>query len=288
MRLIYLCLAALLTAACGEGGIPYPEPHTVTELPYSYVYEYRCFDGKDVSSPVSRYEALEQCSVPPTCDLDEAAEIPDSEIWDFLKTINPGPEIEQILRWAKTPEVRLADNLTDKQREVVFEAVSRLNEVLPERYELQIGADVVAETDVVPDGYIYVDFAPVSQWTDIHGTSAEGDLSGYKGLALIDDNRGIVSAGRFWIEPENISNSGCPETSEEGRLLWTITHEFLHMLGFWNHPSVIDYERVSVMPIHFIGGPCVADLTIPGPMDCAALLKLYELPPGTLLDDISD
>ena len=283
MRLISLYFAVLLATACGEGGgIKDPEPPPVTELHHFHVH--RCFDGKYVDSPVSRYEALEQCAVPPTCGPDEAA-IPDSEIWDFLKVVSTGAAYT--LRWAKAPEVRLADNLTEKQREVVFEAVSRLNDALPERYELQVVADVVAEIDVVPDGYIYVDFAPVSRWKDTNGASFEGNLSGYKGIAIIESNRGVVSVGRFWVEPENISNSGCPETSEEGRLLWTVTHEFLHILGFYEHPP-IDYEQVSVLPIQVIGGPCFPDITIPGPMDCAALRKLYELAPRTPLDDISN
>ena len=278
---ISLCFVALLLAACGGGEVHEPEPPPVTELYSSYAHT--CFDGTYVVSQDSLKDALEQCPVPQTCDLEKAREISDSEIWNFLKVVDPN--FGHTVRWAEAPEIRLADNLTDRQHGIILEAVSRLNEALPQHYELEVGRDVEPLTDVVPDGNIYVDFANPSEWKNEDGEPVRGNVSSYRGIAMFRDNKsdplGVRRAARFWIAPEAVSNSICPATNEDGRLLWVVTHELLHVLGFWWHPPG-NYLPVSILPV----SGCIKRITIPGPLDCAALRKLYELEPGTPLDDI--
>ena len=69
-----------------------------------------------------------------------------------------------VARWDQRPVLRVAQGATTQEEEIVEESVKRLNDILPEQYQIEIGASVTPFVEKVPEGSIYVDFAPVEDW----------------------------------------------------------------------------------------------------------------------------
>ena len=53
---------------------------------------------------------------------------------------------------------------TSQERRIVEESVKNINSALPDEYDIFIGSDAPARSEVVPEGEIYVEFAPGSEW----------------------------------------------------------------------------------------------------------------------------
>lgn len=281
------CFVMLLFVACGgekSTELPSPGEEVTNELHTMYV-QY-CFDGTEAVSETSYKEALENCLVPPTCDPEHTAEVSSSEIRDFLSYFNYGEKYT--VRWDEAPLLHIASNISQEQREVIHEAVFRLNEVLPAEYNLQFGEDIKPDAGAVPDGSIYIGFSDDrSTWKQVDGdpiVTVPARRLGSAGLKRNHD-RDVVLAARIWIAPEAISGQICPRTNEYGRLLSTVTHELLHSLGLAGghfRRGGLGLQSILTSPDACDRG----DVFFPQTLDCAALQKIYEIPPGTRLDDI--
>lgn len=220
--------------------------------------------------------------LPPTCDL--AAEVPDDRIESFAKSISSGGGLTEIVRWAEAPKIRLATDLSERRRRLVLEAVSRVNRILPDDYDLVVGDDVEPHSGAVPNGEIFVDFAEILEWKDFDGRPIYAPRSGGYGLSWVNNDYEITKA-HIWIAPK-VDESTCHSGAQGGRadrwMLGFFTHELLHVLAFVEGHAPNDIEEYTVMTPD-IG--CRTE-TVPGLYDCAVLRKFYELEPGTPFDEI--
>lgn len=68
------------------------------------------------------------------------------------------------------PTVHVNRSASDYHKGRVIRAVQLINEALPPAWHVRIGSEAPDLSPTVPDGKIYVDFAPASDWKDPHPT----------------------------------------------------------------------------------------------------------------------
>lgn len=232
IRLSALFWCLLLIAACGgtEGNTPDPPPDPPVFL---------CPDGATEAADLSECPEPEPTG---TCDWRDWESIPDRDIELFFKDFRYGNTV----RWAQSPELRMADNLTPRQRGVVAEAVSRVNEILPGEAAIEIGDDVEPGTDDVPDGNIYVEFAPVSEWTNANGKPLQKHPDTYGHASWVTQGRAKFLRARIWVGPAT-DNKVCYGLHADDFMLKLVTHELLHAIGFTGH------SRTALAPDTVVG-----------------------------------
>ena len=214
--------------------------------------------------------ATEDMQVPEivgTCDAEEVAAVSEDEVREFLsafqRRLSNGELLllDRVIRWGSAPVMRIADSSTDAERRTVEDAVSRINYILPDHFDIQIAEDIESGIPFVPDGEIYVEFAERSAWISTEGNHF--DVETPLGLAFRRLTESEIRAARIWVLPES---GNC-------ELLHTFTHELLHVLGFRGHPPN-SYVGQSIMPSPY---PCRTEPVeaIPGVLDCALLGFMY-------------
>jgi hypothetical protein len=133
--------------------------------------------------------------------------------------------------FAAPPTVHIAEGASDHHTAYVVRAVQLINENLPADLHVGIGQEVPPLTLDLPEGTIYVDFAPWELWP--------GERSDGMGMAehFVSYEGGyyVQYASHVWIEPDDVPDEN---------MLKVIVHELMHALGFKAHISRAD----TVMP----------------------------------------
>ena len=136
-----------------------------------------------------------------------------------------------VARWNRNPHLQVARGATEQEKAVVKESVRRLNEILPEQYEIEIRLGVTPLVEEVPEGSIYVDFAPVEDWVGACSGKEEEDVLGCADTPTLGTELGI---SHVWVV--RLETLGKVRQCENGRVD-LVTHELLHALGFMGGPD---------------------------------------------------
>ena len=136
----------------------------------------------------------------------------------------------RIVRWEQAPVLRVAQGSVEERR-FVRESVKRLNGLLPAENQIDFreDADPSPLSSTVPDGEIYLDFAPIDSWTG--GCSVADEVNA---LGCAETPRGDLVSAHVWVE--KLNTIGKARQCENGHL-GLIIHELLHALGFNAHPD---------------------------------------------------
>ena len=128
----------------------------------------------------------------------------------------------------RLPTVRLSERVTAEQRGMVIYAVAMVNRYLPNYQHIQIGHDApaLAAIENIPDGQIFVDFAPSEDWNDPHVAGKRG-LLGQAQVDLKSSHSESLRASHVWIDWNSLN------TDADRRFV--VMHELLHALGLLGH-----------------------------------------------------
>ena len=129
------------------------------------------------------------------------------------------------------PTVHIAQGASERHTAYVVKAVQLINENLPRTWHIRIGSEVPPLTKDLPEGTIYVDFAPWELWP--------GERSDGMGMAehSVYNQHGfyVQYASHVWIEPDDVPDEN---------MLKVLVHELMHAIGFKAHIGRAD----TVMP----------------------------------------
>lgn len=241
-----------------------------------------------------------------TCDVEEARNVPEDVLDDFfgphdLYEKYPADQIHylHLPAWRMPSTLRMGSDTSPRERRLVIEAVGRLNNVLPDGVDIDIGEDLEplasraqynlergsyeTERDRVK-GFIHVDFLSIDQDEGFRkglglgyadqsfeifcgGEELCKDI--YSGEYNVDRITGLtITAGTAVLLAEK-DLAEHYELFDDEYLLRTIVHELLHVLGLGH--TDYSYAYGSVMSYD----PYVSE-TVPGVLDCAGLINLYE------------
>ena len=140
-----------------------------------------------------------------------------------------------LARFETPPIVRIAQGTDDHYRVMIHHAVAIINLHLPYAAHIQIGSDAptLVFIDDVPDGQIFVDFAPPSDWNaqggGRPGAEAGADISDVKEWDPVQRRweKKEMRASRVWMSTET--------GFSDPLLISILMHELLHALGLPGH-----------------------------------------------------
>ena len=306
------CAFLFVLVACGGEELPTepqtanPEQHSdYTEPPEASEASEPPEPEVETSPPVGQERSSRPYFEPdpsfiPTCDPDEVAGLGSKEVVDFLNAFAPDalvgsggitdePEITLAVegergyrgvffrKWASSPRLGIASNMTENQRRIAREAVGRMNNHLPDSYRILLPASEVDPVSVdpsfegvnsrvqlltidhVPSGFIYIEFRDPAPWL------APGEKESKYGLALtarrVSESEVLsakpeISAAQVFVDPGRMRS--------DDHALTILIHELMHALGIRGH--VNGYSTKSVMDRGGYSAP-----TSPGVLDCAIL-----------------
>ena len=189
--------------------------------------------------------------------------------------INPGLE-----GYAAAPVVRLAEGTDEAFTEYVVRAIQLVNAALPHDQRIVLStnpAPPLADLKDVPDGQIFVDFAPWADWTPADKPPA-GDAAAIAERDIVlqlDAGRGRwevqgTRASHIWVDTdvilqawvlnadtgqweEQVLDSHMDDT--DTTVMWrsedanaaVLAHELLHTLGFAAHVDPARFMNASIM-----------------------------------------
>ena len=182
--------------------------------------------------------------------------------------------------YAAPPVVRIAEGTDEVLAGYVARAVRIINAALPPARRMLRGtepAPPLATLDAVPDGEIFVDFAPWAMWTsETRPPAGEATAIAVRDISLAyEDTRERwevreTRASRVWVDTDlilrawvfdprterwerEVLDSRVDDTdtvvmwhTEEG-IVRTIAHELLHALGFGAHVDHARFANASIM-----------------------------------------
>ena len=140
---------------------------------------------------------------------------------------SPPHIIYPIIRHTVAPTLRMAQGTTEYQRFHVMKAVDVVNSALPNEYKITIGLDSPDRGSGVPNGEIWLDFAPVGEWP-----SQGFDSGGWtQWEEFSNDAENPALSGHIWINA-----SWDDWISGKHQIL---VHEIIHAMGLVNHVDEI-------------------------------------------------
>ena len=215
------------------------------------------------------------------------------------------------------PIVRLAEGTRDEFAEYAVRAVQLINTALPYEERIIFSSDPappLAAIEDVPDGEIFIDFAPTrDDWNLVNrdhpfyasAAAQPGEHLEYNPDTQLWESKGM-RAGHVWISVEYLLNQAWvlnPDTGEfelelletpvvetdtvlkvhtEEDILSTMVHELLHVLGFLGHN---DQTRFSDSIMRGLTLLYIDHLPV---IDGEALIAAYSrFEPGTSSDELS-
>ena len=168
--------------------------------------------------------------------------------------------------FSKPATVRIAEGTDDHQRALIHHAVAMVNRATSYDRHITIGPDAPALTlwADVPDGQIFVDFAPHEDWKT---RDPNLDVTAFAGLARHSyfvtagkrSGAGLMKARIYMRDDLSPSNRST---------MFTMVHELLHALGLGGH---VDFDKY---PDSFLGvgiPRAKRNVTQLGPIDTAAI-----------------
>ena len=215
------------------------------------------------------------------------------------------------------PIVRLAEGTSDEFAEYAVRAVQLINTALPYEDRIVFSDDPAppsAAIEDVPDGEIFVDFAPTrDDWnlanptypSYVHALAEPGEYLEYNSDTQLWESKGM-RAGHVWFSIEHLLNQAWvlnPDTGQfelelletpvvendtvlkvhtEEDILSTMVHELLHVLGFLGHNDQTRFPDSIMRHLTLL----YVD-HLPG-IDGEALLAAYSrFEPGTSPEELS-
>ncbi len=184
--------------------------------------------------------------------------------------------------YAQPPVVRVAEGTDEEFIEYVVRAVQLLNAALPHDKRIVLSTDPappLTAIEDVPDGQIFVDFAPWGDWNDPHKPSPDEataiaqpgprfyynraqmrwEIQGTRASHIWVDTDQILSAWvfnegtRHW--EERILDSHVDDTDtvvlwySEEAITNIVAHELLHTLGFAEHVDPARFMDASILNV---------------------------------------
>ncbi len=162
------------------------------------------------------------------------------------------------------PTVHIPRGTSTQNKENILRAIQFINEALPPKWHLIVGDEVDPLSETVPDGQIYVDFAPWSDWADpnkpLQGRSRGSTQHFTHRIYYLSEEREpeldievsqltiaqpeyivVKRAAHVWIDPEEAARL----IPGDSQLVKLVVHELIHALGFKAHVDRLD----TIMPI---------------------------------------
>ena len=182
--------------------------------------------------------------IPPSPELTAECHTPE-ELFDFLKESSSNCMAGRVSRWEVAPTIRVAEDATDREREIVRLAVDRINLAMP--LELKIGKDAPARQLGAPDGEIWVDIAPQAEWA----YKDDRSLAGVAVPHFSDTNSHEIARAHVWVIPSTIIGRERAEyplaiSFAEQYTSYVMAHELLHALGLLCHVG-FEWHAQSIM-----------------------------------------
>ena len=169
--------------------------------------------------------------IPPSPELTAECHTPE-KLFDFLE--ESSCSASRVRRWENAPTIRVAEDATDREREIVRLAVDRINLAMP--WELKIGKDAPARQLGASDGELWIDFAPQAEWA----YKDDRTLAGVAVPHFSDTNSHKIARAHVWVIPSDIM--GYEEWEYPLAISWAgqytsyvVAHELLHALGLLCH-----------------------------------------------------
>ena len=164
---IVFAVLLLLLAGCGGSGMTTAmvEPPVVMPPVVQTPEEPTEGTGTQEPTPPPLEIAITHGPVPDSADRDTVIRY----LHDAVDSLgNPPHIIHPLIRHENAPTLRIAESTTEIQRLYTRRAVGIVNSALPYQSRISIGADVPDRSSNAPNGEIYLDFAPHSEWPENH------------------------------------------------------------------------------------------------------------------------
>ena len=261
MRLLFAVL--LFVAGCGGGG-----------------------GGEDTAPAIPPTTPEVEESTEPVMEepeeLGDCYETDEETLTEFLQDAIP----DRVTRWTQSPTLRIAGEATSQERRIVKESVENINSALPDEYDIVTKVDAPALSEIVPEGEIYIEFAPGSEWIGHSGNAV--------GWADTKKEGGQIVSSHVWIQENRVHLGFCDES-----LSYLVAHELLHALGLdhvsgmWQWRSVMVASGASAVPACFgtdaNGVPYperIEKMGVPSQIDRDALRATYSLENGDYPEEL--
>ena len=218
------CQFAHIAGACGDDGTPRriaglalqgPSDHQQAPVYYHNGYLY-------VGAEIAQQSGVDALATfgPVDETIIRHGQITDGAGRDalvgFLQAVTDGT-----VTWPSPPAVvKLAADTSDEHVNYALKAVQLVNSALPDEYRLRVSADAApVRSATVPDGEVYIDFAPRSEWV---GATASQTAVGHTSYLS-------PTASHIWIQHDY-------ERQGEAKMLSLLVHELMHTFRL-NHPD---------------------------------------------------
>lgn len=185
-------------------------------------------------------------------------------------------ESSRIRTWPSPPVVRVAVGTSGKYIDYAVRAVQIINSYLPHEHRFNFSSTpspAGVGTFDVPDGEIFIDFAPHSEWNPPSSRPPGNEPRGISrtayyeypvpGTALVTR---VASSSRVWINADRI-----PDFTDEA-MITLLIHEIMHSV-FPGHPNHLVYPD-SIMRSRV---PRAFSERILGPVDHDAIQAVYTI-----------
>lgn len=201
-----------------------------------------------------------------------------NDVLDYTRTMAAGEA--GLVPFLSPPTIRIATGTKPEFIDYAVRAVQVINAHLPYDKRLRFStlqAPPRTHIDDIPEGEIYIDFAPQALWSDsvkMPGRAGESISTNYLPRSYGKRN------GHIWIDSDVISERGW--TADH--IVHVMVHELLHSIGFGGHVDAARFP-LSAMTERV---PKEAFPWILGKVDTDALLAMYtRFVPGVSPNDIS-
>lgn len=289
VSIVASCLLFLL-AACGGGGsggsgspsafmppvVIEPDPPPVQEP-----------EQAPIPPSFSLHESNHQTIIDHNNAIIRYGEIPNgisgSKVKDFLHVMNGGV----VFRHTDSPLISLAEGTTDHQQQYAEEAIALVNAALPYDFKIRLSSGRVParQRANVPNGQIYLEFAPRQEWQLLSGSSGTAVGTTQYSMFRIHPDRPEEArfSSQIWIDSDWLEGT-LPSAPSNGRdrrgaIPILLSHELLHAMGFTSHvPDELPLRFISIMmgnQLPRISEGADEPKRILSPLDRDGLLALY-------------